>query len=374
MISTASDFYRVTGADVDASHPHGDLDRIDLDWYGWINRRAVGSALRGDELAFLMDFAQRRNYMTTGGKYLDRGYYKDFANNTWPCPEGYLTAQLSRLTTPSNFGTATTGLYGTFSKMVANTTFFPRGINTNLTKIVSGPYSAVVRDALGGITLDTSGMKRAADFEGTNPPILQADVAAYAKKIFSVNLDKFGWYLGDGGCGAGDGFWVSSEEPGSGATVCSISSVWSSGSPPEGWTDIGSAWGIQYVHYLTDEKEWEAEWWTQPPDSAVLLSLVAPHARKVVAACVFCVTDMDLSNNSYGIRFLLRTCPMTLKGSGAFELTLSATGYGHPLGLASAVGFPTTPQDTGFTGLTAYRYHVRCYVYPIFYLDDNVLS
>ena len=373
MISTASDFYRVTGADVDDSHPHGDLDRIDLDWTGWVNRRAVGSALRGDEIAFLMDFAQRRNYMATGGKYLNWGYYRDFTNNSWPCWEGNLTAQLSRLTTPSNFGTGYAGLYGTFSKMVANTTFFPRQINENLTKVVSGATPEAVRDALGGITLDTSGLKRAAYFEGTNPPILQADVAAYANKIFSVDLEKFGWYLGDGGCGAGV-FSVMPGKPGSGATVCSISSVWSSGSPPEGWTDIGSVWGIQYVHCLTDEKEWEAEWWTQPPDSAVLLSLVAPHARKVVAACVFGVHDMDLSNNSHGIRYLLRTCPMTSKGSGVFELTLSATSYGHPLQLAEAVGFTTTPQETGFTGLTGYRYHVSFYVYPIFYLDDNVLS
>lgn len=382
MISTASDFYRVTGADVDASHPHGDLDRIDLDWTGWTNRRAVGSALRGDELAFLMDFAQRRNYMATSGKRLDSGNYAEInpveisqgdgstvSSTTWPCSEYSATANFSRLVAPDNFGTGLTGLYGTFSKMVANTTFFPRQTNTNLTKIVSGATPAVVRDALGGITLDTSGLKRAADFEGTNPPILQADVAAYANKIFSVNLDKFGWYLGDGGCGAG-GFSVSPGMPKSGATVCSISSVWSSGSSPEGWTTIGSAWGIQYLHYLTDESEWEAEWWTQPPDSAVLLSLVAPHARKVVAACVFVVEDMLLGGTSC----LLHTCPMTSKGSGAFELTMKATGYGDALTLASAVGFSTTPQETGHTGLTGYNYHVHCYVYPIVYLDDNVLG
>lgn len=387
MISTASDFYRVTGADVDADHPHGDLDRIDLSWTGWVNRRAVGFALRGDEIAFLMDFAQRRNYMATSGKRLDYGNYVEInpvevsqgdgsavSSTAWPCTDGSTTAQFSRLLTPSNFGAGLTGLYGTFSKMVANVTFFPRRINTNLTKVVSGADAATVRDALGGITLDTSGLKRASEIEGTNPSILHADVAAYANKIFLVNPDKFGWYLGDGGCGAG-GFSVMPGKPGSGATVCSISSVWSSGSPPEGWTDIGHAWGIQYAHYVTDEKEWEAEWWTQPPSSAVLLSLVAPHARKVVAACVFVVTIHDPnSSSSYGTGYLLHTCPMTSKGNGVFELTQSAAGNYSALYLAEAVGFPTTPQDTGFTGLTGYRYHVKCWVCPIVYLDDNVLG
>lgn len=228
MISTASDFYRVTGADIDADHPHGDLDRIDLGWSAWFSRRGVGSAVRGDDIAFLMDFAQRRNYMATSGKRLSFGEYEeinpvtvdDVSSTTWPCYEGEVSAEFSRLITPDNFGYDYKGLYGAFAEMASNVAFFPyQGID-NISAVVDGNGWSTVKSQLGAMTLDVSGLKSAADFSGTNPPIVAADVQAYANKIFNAD-QKYGYfYLGDAGVGATfPNYAVSPGKYGSGATV-----------------------------------------------------------------------------------------------------------------------------------------------------------
>lgn len=397
MISTASDFYRVTGADVDSDHPHGDLDRIDLDWWTWFNRRGVGSAVRGDDIAFLMDFAMRRNYMATSGKRLASGEYQeinpvivgDVTSTTWPCYEGEVAAEFSRQITPANFGsTYAKGLFAAFSKMASNVAFFPyQGID-NISAVVDGDSWKVVKEKLDAMTLDTSGLKSAADFASTNPPVVASDVQAYANKIFNAD-QKYGYfYLGDAGVGAYTANPdVSPGKYGSGATVETTASPYYEGdSGGESFLDTYKSvpWGCAAFEYDNSSEypegdnrhcKYYCDWTTRPKDSAVLFSLVAPHAKKVVAACVLTV-NYHFEDGSFGAsRYLLHTCPMAAKGGGSFELTAaSATGGMTPLSLAGAVGFPTTVQESGFAYLKDYYYVIGCCVYPIVYLDDAVYN
>ena len=391
MISTASDFYRVTGADVDADHPHGDLDRIDLGWSAWLGRRGVGSAVRGDDIAFLMDFAQRRNYMATSGRWLDGGEYVEInpvifdgvTSTTWPCYEGEVAAEFSRTIATANFGeTIADGLYAAFAlKMAKNVAFFPYQTSDSFSAVVDGNSWNVVKAQLGAMTLDVSGLKSAADFSGTNPPVVAADVQAYANKIFNAD-QKYGFfYLGDAGVGAtypNAANGVSPGKYGSGATVVTEASSWYSGdSGGESFRDIykSISWGCGEYEYDNSSVQYACGWQTRPKDGTVLFSLVAPHAAKIIAACAFTI-DFCFEDGSLGAsRYLLRTCPMAAKSGGTFELTAaSATGGMNPLSLAGAVGFPTTVQDSGFAYLKDYEYHIDCSVYPIVFLDDRVYT
>lgn len=393
MISTASDFYRVTGADVDADHPHGDLDRIDLDWWAWFSRRGVGSAVRGDDIAFLMDFAMRRNYMATSGKRLSFGEYEeinpwsvdDVPSTTWPCYEGLVSAEFSRLITPDNFGKYDSkGLWAAFSKMAANVAFFPyQGID-NISVVMDGYGWNMVKSQLDAMTLDMSGLKSAVDFSGTTPPVVASDVQAYANKIFDA-AQKYGFfYIGDAGVGATYTNAANGVSPGardSGATVRAAFNSWYEGdSGGEEYIENGksSRWGCGEYEYDNSSvypegdvrhRRYACGWSSVPTNDTVLFSLVAPHAKKVVAAC-------DISVSVFGVsRHLLQTCPMTAKGGGTFELTAeSATGGMNPLSLAAAVGFPTTVQESGFAYLKDYDCGIGCCVYPIVYLDDAVFN
>lgn len=393
MISTASDFYCVTGADVDSDHPHGDLDRIDLNWTAWFSRRGVGSAVRGDDIALLMDFAMRRNCMATSYKRLSFGEYQEFgsvdddgvASAIWPYYEGQVAAEFSRLITPDNFGMSyDKGLYTAFSKMASKVAFFPyQGID-NVSVVMDGYGWDMVKSQLGAMTIDMSGLKSAEDFASTNPPIVASDVQAYANKIFNV-AQKYGFfYLGDAGVGATYPNAEAGVSPGardSGATVRAAFDSWYEGdSGGESYIENGRSrrWGCGEYEYDNSSaypegdvrrRQYACGWTSVPTKDTVLFSLVAPHARKVVAAC-------DISVDVFGVsRHLLHTCPMSAKGGGTFELTAaSATDGMNPLSLASAVGFPTTVQESDFAYLKDYSCTIDCCVYPIVYLDDAVYN
>lgn len=61
MFDSAADFRYTTGADIDADHPHGDLDRIRLQGIDLMpNRNAVKDPLYGKDIAFLMEAALER--------------------------------------------------------------------------------------------------------------------------------------------------------------------------------------------------------------------------------------------------------------------------------------------------------------------------
>ena len=61
MFDAATDFLYITGADIDAGHAHGDLDRIELDGIALMpERSATNDPLYGKDIAFLMEAGAER--------------------------------------------------------------------------------------------------------------------------------------------------------------------------------------------------------------------------------------------------------------------------------------------------------------------------
>jgi len=64
MFDAATDFHFVTGANIDADHPHGDLDRIRLNGINLMpNRSATRDPLYGKDIAFLLEAGWERQIL-----------------------------------------------------------------------------------------------------------------------------------------------------------------------------------------------------------------------------------------------------------------------------------------------------------------------
>ena len=68
MISRASDYVFVTGANVDVEHPHGDLDRISITGDIMPNLPLDPYPFRGEDIAFLTEAARERAFPTFENK------------------------------------------------------------------------------------------------------------------------------------------------------------------------------------------------------------------------------------------------------------------------------------------------------------------
>lgn len=86
MVNSASGYEFVKGDDIDGSHPHGDLDRIVID--GGIMPLRTGTAknaLRGEDIAFLLEFVKQRAGVSHGEWGGPAGTIKHMRGGTeWP--------------------------------------------------------------------------------------------------------------------------------------------------------------------------------------------------------------------------------------------------------------------------------------------------
>lgn len=378
MITSADQYEYVTGANVDSDHPHGDLDRIALDWLPMCSR-SNKAAIKGEDFAILMEWAMQRINALTSDKTMVSGVMTDFSSSL----QSGVTATFSRFLDGENFGGYSTNLYGAFRACSDLCTFFPRKVRfpSALNKDMGSrsspiePFPTAV-EAVGGMTLNIDGLKQASDFDSTNPPICQADVQAYFDKLGSY-IDGF---RGFSCCRASVASqWGLLHPDSTEGGVKNLKSVSGSGTVKKWLGNAGVKWGAEKAVATgkSEDTTGECEVVCYPPPGVVVREIVAPHATSVYAICVFHIqfNAYYYTSDSYDNFYVVRTCEMKSAGGGTFQLKtddMKIASADQTLGLVKQPsGLTWEPGPTGYPDWEGCRAVVNCCVYPVVFFDEH---
>ena len=362
MVKSAADYEYVTGANVDDEHPHGDLDRIQID--GNIMPVRGDNAVRGEDIAFLMEFGCQRYNMVeevwcydpgTGGLTSSGKIYDTF---TYPSPGETFSIPLTKATWGDSVSggvyRALRGLrimdYGsTYSAVSGYSKLFYSadeayskwsGLYTHLSDEVS-PYNSKVN------TLsreDVSGcFEKANLFRNT-----------WCKSVFSPGLNFV-----DRGVGFRESHISSGEKYADYAGI--------------------NYWGCErWEHTDLDGIYSMAEGLVAPPINNVLCKVKTHHVMECKLAC--CIRLKYNSGNGATTlsRGYVLFVDMDDLGDGVFSATWSKLPdkflNPRPENIGTLFDFTPTTGDMGYPfPWTTYCYQLSLSCYPVFFPDWHTL-
>ena len=404
MTNTADGYDYVIGANVDAGHPHGDLDRIVID--GKImplrtgntgNTDASGNPIpranimRGEDIAFLMEFANQRRFAATGGTILEYGSSTTLGaqpRDLSSVRASYFNRKL--LPARSNDPTCSFFPYSAFSDLATlsavagssdgptfhsilfydelSSASFACPCGTRVPGITE--LKQLIYEKYGGESFDAAGL--------TNPDsggvLLKQTVMYYFDKAAAIT-DK-----GVGLLNMNGSTWVSFASADSTASDVQKyrRSVENWDDPSDaGYGDYIPSWGVcehdfdsgsLYAFHISRHHYGHG----YPPGGCNMLTVDAPHGDHAVAICAFVVESRHEATGSgiYDVAVLLRPYAMT-REAGTQTFVLKSDDFAS----ASAVDEIVTASGVTFPADTSYvhlkRAGISLYAIPVVYFDDH---
>lgn len=384
MVKSAADYEYVTGANVDDEHPHGDLDRIQID--GGIMTVRGGNAIRGEDIAFLTEFANQRRFAVTGGSMIVEGkektlkaYPKDFSATGASVFSRELTSrgldspnnEFRDLADLSEATSTSSGLYynsiSFFDAPPTLTFAHSRGTDRSLdhdvlVKLIADSYIVKSFD-VSSLTVPDSG-----------DPL--------KKKIVMDYFDASAKIKDNGVCLIGSTFnvdtisFASASSTDGGLKYQRSVGTWTSYHKPEGY-DLIPDWGV-----LEDDAELIYPFATIynhyyghgfPPAGCSMMTVDAPHGANVIALCAFFLFSQDRDKNVVELSVLLRPYSMVKEGSQTFALKSDAFASASAVDEIVAASGISTPDDESSDDYTSHykRIGIDLKVFPVVYFDSH---
>ena len=203
MVKSAAEYEYVTGAHIDAEHPHGDLDRIQID--GNVMPLRGDEVVRGEDIAFLMEFAMQRLKMIRRAIYAEGGtnYTRKETECVvdWPCATT-LSCTFSDTIDAAAFGDDVSGLYGLFSELASKVIFSGKLPHSVFKKTPVNLSSfafpkGIFNYTLNIVSLDPKELAKATDLSGETSSILKSSVAKYFSWVDADKYLKYSYALFD---------------------------------------------------------------------------------------------------------------------------------------------------------------------------------
>lgn len=379
MVNTADGYDYVVGADVDAAHPHGDLDRIIID--GEImplrtgntsNVDADGNAipraniLRGEDIAFLAEWVNQRRFAVTGGYYATT----TGSGSSETSIEKEIPGRPSSPVTKFVFSRkrAAPGVpYWQFSYLAleARYTSLFMDYPSKSFAVPPGATKDLIDKYYGGVLFEIDGLA----CPGHGSKLRKEYVADYFAKAQTF-ADK------------GIGLISEVKDVSFATSECQyVVSKWENshgGSSP--YSDFIPKWGflesdLDTGDYLEVHIYSHRYGYGLPPSGRVILSIDAPHGSRAVAICAFHVSALGVEEDVYNNAVLLQPRQMTKTGTHTFVLysnDFASTTSVDAIVSASGVTFP--PTDKAYPdGWTSHKKRVDIFldVCPVVFFDDH---
>lgn len=381
MVNTADGYDYVTGYNVDASHPHGDLDRIVID--GGIMPLRTGSAsngsgvplanvLRGEDIAFLIEWACQRLFAASGGSYLNGGSYAGLGELPRQLSETGKPVFSRKLTPWSAASDLSLFPYGPFSSLasatsdastrlfgeIAEGTAFTVSFGTDFTSPVDTAATTV--EHFGGSPFDASGLT----FPSSGGVLRKQDIFAY--------FDRAAEFADMGiGIGARTCSFAESQCQRSAETWVGSSSVAPADMIPK-WGLLEQDWTFGSSSLFSDVHRYGHGY---PQGGTTVLSVEAAHGDRAVAVCAFDVKSFGGNGaKSHDRAVLFKAYCMTKEGTQTFALksdVFASASAVDAIVSASGVGYPPDESTSGYTNHDVTVKIDSVAVYPIIYFDEH---
>lgn len=380
MVSTAGGYDYVTGADADGEHPHGDLDRIVVD--GGIMPLRTGSVsngsgvplanvLRGEDIAFLIEWANQRIFAVTGGSYVSGSSYADFGGAPRQFSETGKSLFSRKLMPWSAASYLSYFPYGPFKSLAAVTseattrlfgeiaagTMFPVSYGTDFRS--TDDVTATTIEKFGGLPFDASGLA----FPSSGGVLRKQDVMAYFDRA-----DGFA----DMGIGIGARTCTFAE------SRCQRSVETWVDDPSVAPADVIPKWGLleqDWVFHGSIFSDVHRYGHGYPQGGMTVLSVEAKHGDHAVAVCAFDVHSCGGNGGEPCERAVLyKAYGMTKEGTQTFALKSDAFASASAVDAivsASGVAYPPDESTSTYTKHDVTVTIDSVAVYPIVYFDGH---
>ena len=377
MVKSADGYEYVTGADVDDEHQHGDLDRIQID--GNIMPVRGDNAVRGEDIAFLTEFANQRRFAVTGGSMISSGKEKTFK----AFPEDFSTkgaSSFSRKLTSSELWSPylefldladLSKTIGTPSILFFSATPTATFVHTPGAGEMFDHYEFVelIAEKYSGKSFDASSLRTI----GSGDPVQKKIVMDYfdnAEKIKDNGVGLMNMFSADS-----VSFASSSSTDESILKYQHSVGTWTSSSEPEGY-DVIPGWGVYENDFDTNLSfpmfsNYHGHGF--PPAGCSMITVDAIHGDKAVALCAFSLYSYTSDNSLFDRAVLLRPYSMAKEGSHTFVLRSDAFASASAVDEIVTASGISSPND-GSSDWSTYHYKkiiIMLRVFPVVYFDGH---